>query len=340
LYSTHLNVRRAALTTADKAQITGAHMRAADFWANRRDFATAARHRLRSGSPGDALVLVRDNRESIIAAGRLNDLEALAQELLESDLASADAPYALHLILASCSHIRGNYADACKHWSFALHNPPDAVATAMLYNRRGDSYRLASEYGRAESDYRQAEAVTISSSAVAYRRELGRARLGIAKLDRLKGDYGQARIHYAAAHDAFEECFDEPGLIETSFGIGEVSRLAADWPAARQAYSESLSKARKAANAEREAYALWGLGEVSRLAGDYPTAEEAHRRGLEGCVKVCDIRSEGWALLGLAETYRAKDALDNARIAYHQAADRFTRTKSATEIAHATLGWC
>ena len=347
LYSAHLNVRRAVLMTADKAQTARTHGRAADFWANRRDFATAARHRLRSGNPDDALALIRDNRESIIAAGRLIDLEALAKDLEalakdppKSSQGSDDGSYALHLILASCYNIRGDYVQACRRWSFALHNPPDMLATAMLYNRRGDSYRLASEYGLAGSDYRQAEAVAVSNPAVAYRRELGRARLGLAKLNRLKGDYGQAREQYAAAHDAFEECFDERGLIETSFGIGEVSRLASDWPAAHRAYSESLNMAREAGNAEREAYALWGLGEVLRLTGNYLAAEEAHGQGLEGCVKVCDTRSEGWALLGLAETHRATGALDSARIAYQQATDRFTRAKSSTEIAHATLGWC
>ena len=264
LYSAHLNVRRAVLTSADKAQIAVMHERAADFWAERHDFATAARHRLRSGDPARALALIRDNREAIIAAGRLDDLETLANELLESSLRPADAPYALHLILASCSNIRGDYADSCKHWSFALRNPPDMLASAMLCNRRGDSHRLASEYSPAGSDYRQAEAVTASNPAVAYRRELGRARLGLAKLDRLKGDYGQARKHYMAAHDAFEECFDEQGLIETSFGLGEVSRLASDWAAAHQAYSESLARARKAGNAEREAYALRFSQQLSR----------------------------------------------------------------------------
>jgi tetratricopeptide (TPR) repeat protein len=339
-YSAHLNVRRAVLASADKKQIIETHKRAADFWSDRRDFATAARHRLRSGDPDGTLALIRDNRESIIAAGRLSDLEVLANELLGRSLASADAPYALHIILASCSNIRGDYADSCKHWSFALRNPPDELATAMLCNRRGNSYRLASEYGPASSDYSQAVAAAAANPSVAYRKELGRAWLGLAKLDRLKGDYHQAREHYAAARDAFEECFDEQGLIETSFGIGEVTRLTCDWPGAYQAYSDSLVRSRNAGNTEREAYALWGLGEVMRLTEDYVDAEATHRQGLEYCIKVSDTRSEGWALLGLAETHRATSALDRALAAYEQATERFARTKSGTEIAHATLGWC
>ncbi len=339
-YSAHLNVRRAVLAAADKRQIVETHKRAADFWSDRRDFATAARHRMRSGDPDGTLALIRDNRESIIAAGRLSDLEALANELLGRSLESPDAPYALHVILASCSNIRGDYTDSCKHWSFALRNPPDELAAAMLSNRRGDSYRLASEYGLAGHDYRQAVAIAAAHPSVAYRRELGRAWLGLAKLDRLKGDYRQAREHYTAAGDAFEECFDEQGLIETSFGIGEVTRLICDWPGSRQAYSDSLEKSRNARNTEREAYALWGLGEVLRLTENYTDAETTHRQGLEYCIKVSDTRSEGWALLGLAETHRATGALDRALAAYGQATERFARTKSGTEIAHATLGWC
>jgi len=339
-YSAHLNVRRAVLAAADKREIVETHKRAADFWSDRRDFATAARHRLRSGDPDGALALIRDNRESIIAAGRLSDLEALANELLGRPLRSVDAPYALHIILASCSNIRGDYADSCKHWSFALRNPPDQLAAAMLSNRRGDSHRLASEYGPAENDYRQAVTMAAVHLSVAYRKEQGRAWLGLAKLDRLKGDYHEAREHYEAASDAFEECFDEQGLIETSFGTGEVTRLTRDWLGARQAYSDSLAKSRNAGNAEREAYALWGLGEVLRLTEDYAGAEATHRQGLEYCIKVSDTRSEGWALLGLAETDRATGALDRALAAYGQATDRFSRTKSDTEIAHSTLGWC
>jgi tetratricopeptide (TPR) repeat protein len=143
-----------------------------------------------------------------------------------------------------------------------------------------------------------------------------------------------------AAYDAFEECFDDRGVIETSFGIGEVTRLLGDWDASRQAYSESLEEAREVGSVEREAYAFWGLGEVLRLTGEYASAETMHRKGFELCIKVSDTRSEGWALLGLAETYRACAAFDSARVAYRQAIDRFTATKSGTEIAHATLGWC
>lgn len=339
-YSAHLNVRRAILATTDKSAIIRAHERAADFWAGRKDFAAAARHRLRSGDPAGALALIRDNRDSIIAAGKLVDLEALANELLESSRNIPDGPYALHVILASCSNIRGDYAAARRHWTFSLRNPPDGLATAMLFNGRGDSYRLASEYLSAAEDYQRAESLTAANPAAPYREELGKARLGLAKLSRLAGEYDQAREHYMAAQDAFEECFDEKGIVETSFGVGEVTRLLGDWAASRRAYSESLEKARAIGSAEREAYALWGLGEVLRLTGDYASAEDAHRRGLDLCTKVGDTRSEGWALLGLAETYRASAALDSARVAYQQAADRFTGTKSSTEIAHANLGWC
>jgi len=340
MYSAHLNVRRAILATADTIQIARTHERAAEIWAHRSDFTAAARHHIASGDPGRALMLIRDNRETIIAAGKAVDLETLAKELLKRLRDTPDAPYALHIILASCSNIRADYADARRHWTFALRNPPDELASAMLLNRRADSCRLASDYLSATTDYQKAEQLTFANLTVPYRQELGRARLGLAKLNRLKGEYVQAREYYMSAHEAFEECFDDRGIIETSFGVGEVMRLLGDWTGSHEAYSQSLEEARGIGSAEREAYALWGLGEVLRLTEDYETAEAMHRGGLDLCVKVGDTRSEGWALLGLAETYRASASLDSARATYQHAIDRFIETKSTTEIAHATLGWC
>ncbi len=339
-YTAHLNVRRAVLTASDSKQIVATHERAADFWAGRQDFGLSARHRLGSGDYGHTLALIREHREAIIAAGDIKTLEDLADELLARSPAARDDPYALHIIRASCRNIRGDYAGAGKHWSYALRNPPDALGEAMLHNRRADSYRLASEYQLAGDDYTRAAAIAGAGGTVACQRELGRARLGLAKLARLTADYRQARQNYSSAHDAFEECFDEQGLIETEFGIGEVSRLTHDWDDSLRAYSDSLARSRKAGNAERVAYALWGVGEVQRLTGDYLAAAAAHRQGRAICEDVGDTRSEGWALLGLAETNRATGALDLALTGYVTAKDRFVRTKSGTEVAHATLGWC
>jgi tetratricopeptide (TPR) repeat protein len=210
----------------------------------------------------------------------------------------------------------------------------------MLHNRRGDSYRLASDYRAASSDYKDAITITEQSLEIPYLKELGRARLGLAKLARLKADYIQARRYYGDAHEAFEECRDQQGMIETEYGIGEVSRLVCHWQESRQAYSASLERAKKTGNAERKAYALWGLGEVQRLTEDYAAAENSHEEGLQGCREVNDTRSEGWALLGLAETHRAIGALVKSRAFYEKAEERFVRTHSDTEIAHATLGRC
>ncbi len=340
LYSAHLNVRRAALAAVDKKRTVETHKRAGDLWERRRDFVSAGRHRLRSGNPEQALALVREHREAIIAAGRIDELEALARELLALSAGFEDGAYALHVVLASCSNIRGDYADATRHWSYALRHAGDNLSMAMLHNRRGDSHRLASEYRSAADDYKLATAAAGTSQAVAYRSELGRALLGLAKLARLRADYRQARQHYGDARDAFDECFDEQGLIETEFGLGEVNRLTRDWTDARNAYSNSLARSQQAGSTEREAYALWGIGEVQRLTEDYERAEKTHQRGREACIRVADTRSEGWALLGLAETYRASGAMDKALMFYEQARDRFLRTKSATEVAHATLGRC
>jgi tetratricopeptide (TPR) repeat protein len=333
----HDNVTKAILAVSDKAAIRAAHQRAGQAFRQRADFISAARHNLSAGDPAIALDLLFRTREQTIAAGRVQELERLAEHVRSVAPDHPDLSPRVHAILASCRNIRGDYVGSTRHWGFALRRMPSGSDAAVVRNRKGDSHRLASDYQAARVEYETAAELVRSEDSSEAIRELGRANLGLAKLDRLSCAYLDAKRRYREAGEAFQVVFDQVGLMEADFGLGEVSRLAAEWDAAMESYEASRARARGNANLEREAYALWGIGELQRLTGAHTEAQQTHQAGLALCVRVGDVRSEGWALLGLAENARmtgATEAWDHHLLA-HQ---KFTQTGSKTEIAHATLG--
>lgn len=345
-YTAHLNVRRAVLHAAADDEIKAAHTRAADYWTSQHEYTSAARHYLSAGNADDALSLIYDKRDTILASGHLHDLEGLANEIADRHAYNkSEAQFHVQIIRASCSNIQGEYKRAIEQWNVALRHAADDVSRAVLHNRMGNSYRLVSDYQNAMAAYGRAASIaeaaardTTADEAMLCSIEAGRARLGLAKLARLQGSYGAARQQYLAARADFEYHAVADGLIETSFGLGEIDRLLGSLRQAGEHYAESYDRARQQGSTEREAYALWGIGEVQRLRGLYDDAEVTHQRGLDLCVEVSDTRSEGWALLGLAETRRAVGQLDSAMTDYENAKRRFNLTGSTTEVAHAVLG--
>jgi tetratricopeptide (TPR) repeat protein len=336
-YYLHFNVARAALASSDERDIRQAHQRAAIHLAATGKPAAAARHRLRAEEHEAALDLLYTHRDEIIAGGKAQELEALIDQLVAVDGPIRSGPHRLHAIMASCANIRGMYAKAQRHWAFALQGSVGGLEAAALRNRRGDSYRLASDYTAALREYELATKLTAGRETVASLTEFGRASLGLAKLHRLRSAYLEALDWYGRAREAFEAVFHQPGLIEADFGLGEVQRLRASWDEAYAWYERSLAGARAYGSREREAYALWGVGEIQRLTGRLDSALGTHQMGLDLCIKVGDTRSEGWALLGVAEIQRAEGQLDEALVAAERALACFESTRSETEIAHALL---
>jgi tetratricopeptide (TPR) repeat protein len=332
----HFNVARAVIATSDRSDIIVMHERASAAYRQRGDRISSSRHQIDGGAVEDAVEQLFAARDEIISAGRVQDLEGLMERLrpLLPGLPGS-APLA-HALLASCRNIRGDYRAATHHWGLALRQAP-SDAMAALHNRKGDSHRLASDYHAARNAYELGAGSAREHTTDAAHRELGRAELGLAKLDRLRCSYAEARHHYVESRVAFESVFDELGIVEADFGLGEVSRLMGEWEAAITSYRSSLVKAQAVGSVEREAYAHWGLAEVHRLRGDHAAARGTHERGLALCVQVGDTRSEGWALLGLAETARAAGHTGFHDL-YAQAHERFQRTGSTTEMAHALLG--
>ncbi len=337
-YDIHTNVRRAVLATTDSDDLRIAHQRSAEYLAKSREFVLAAEHHVAAGEAERAADLLYANRDEIIASGRVLELEESLRELRESVEGAEASLYHIGIVLASCSTMKGEYTAAVQHLEYALEETIDDLDQAMLHNRRGDNFRLASDYRSAKDAYSTAERIAAGGRGPRFLKERARADLGLAKLARLRCDYTAAKTSYEAAHQIFVNAYDRNGLIETDFGLGEIGRLVRDWQESEDHYRKSLQRARMIGSLEREAYALYGLAEVNRLTGVLEEAERLHRDGLELCTKVGDTRSEGWALLCLAETYRAGGQTNKALAAYEQAESKFLQTHSHTELAHVSLG--
>lgn len=334
----HSNVARAVLATTDRATLTEVRRRAAKQLRESGQLLSATRVLLDSDDVSAAIELLFTHRDDILARGGGNAMRALTQRVLDRGRVDPEWLPRLHAVIASCESIRGDYARAAHHWKVAVAGRQGTLDAAILHNRRADSLRMASRYPEAAEEYAEAARSATAQPGAEAARELGRAQLGLAKLDRLHADYRRSRERYKQARQAFADIFDDSGTIEAVYGLGEVSRLLEDWPAALAAYRRSLSLAESRDNPERQAYALWGIGEVLRLTGEFAEAERHHTAGLDLCLRVGDTRSEGWALLGLAETYRASSRNAEARTSYLAAVQRFERTASETEQAHALVG--
>ena len=334
----HSNVARAVLATTDLGTVTSVRRRAATQLRETGQFLSAARVLLDTEDVAATVELLFTHRDDIIARGGGNAMRALTDHVLARPRVDPDWLPRLHAVIASCESIRGDYARAAHHWKVALAGRQGTLDAAVMHNRRADSLRMASRYPDAADEYARAARAAGGQVGAEASRELGRARLGLAKLDRLQADYRRSRDRYEQARQTFADIFDDSGTIEAEFGLGEVLRLVEDWPAARAAYRQSLSLAESRDNPERQAYALWGIGEVLRLTEEFTEAERHHRDGLDLCLRVGDTRSEGWALLGLAETYRASSRNAEARASYLAAVQRFESTASETEQAHALVG--
>lgn len=338
-YYLHHNVKRAFLAISDHRDVLRVHRRAAEHFTSIGNRAlAAARHWREAREIGRAIDVLYTRHEQVIGAGDVEDLARLADAISGDALNERYGRYKINVVLGSCSNVRGLYGEAEDYFQFALEDSPSTIETVTLHNRRADSFRLSSNYERAREEYGSAMRTATAGAKGDFRSQIGRASLGLAKLDRLTADYKNARTRYSDAHRAFKSTFDETGLVEAEFGIGEVARLMRQLEESEDWYSKSLRRARRMGNLERQAYALWGVGEVQRLTARFRDAVNAHLEGLELCTRVGDTRSEGWALLGIAEVHRSVGQMSEAFVAYESAMQKFTQTRSNTEIAHALLG--
>src|SRR5918998_1663259 len=127
---------------------------------------------------------------------------------------------------------------------------------------------------------------------------------GLGEVERLVGEYGQARTHYTQALTLARQLGHRRGEADALWGLGQVERLVAAYGQAREYLAQALTLARQLGYRFGEADALWGLGQVERLVGEYGVAREDDTQALILARQLGYRRVESDALRGLGEDER------------------------------------
>jgi tetratricopeptide (TPR) repeat protein/transcriptional regulator with XRE-family HTH domain len=133
------------------------------------------------------------------------------------------------------------------------------------------------------------------------------------------GFWSDVRYLYGQALTAHQHTGDERGEVDALWGLGQVERLVGEYRQARTHYAQALTLARKLGHRRGEADALWGLGEVERQVGEYDQAREYHTQALALARQLGYRRAEVDALWGLAQVERLVAAYAQAREYHTQA---------------------
>ncbi len=142
---------------------------------------------------------------------------------------------------------------------------------------------------------------------------------GLGEVERLVGEYGQARTHYTQALTLAQQLRDRRAEADALRGLGEVERLVGECGKAREYYSQSLALARQLGDRRAEADALWGLGQVERLVGEYGQARDYHTLSLTVARHLGYRFGEADALWGLGQVEKVVGEYGQAREYYTQA---------------------
>ncbi|HYZ10243.1 MAG TPA: tetratricopeptide repeat protein, partial [Pseudonocardiaceae bacterium] len=142
---------------------------------------------------------------------------------------------------------------------------------------------------------------------------------GLGEVERLVGEYPQAREYHGRALSLARDLGDRRGEVLALRGLGEVERLAGEYPQAREYHGQALSLARDLGDRRGEVLALWGLGQVERRVGEYGLAREYHTQALSLARDLGDRPGEVDALRGLGHVERLVGEYGQARKDYTQA---------------------
>ncbi|MGH3919012.1 MAG: tetratricopeptide repeat protein [Pseudonocardiaceae bacterium] len=142
---------------------------------------------------------------------------------------------------------------------------------------------------------------------------------GLGEVERLVGEYGQAREYYTQALAVARHLGDRRGEADALWGLGEVERLVGECGQARGYHTQALSLARHLGYRRAEADALWGLGQVERLVAEFGRAREYHTQSLTIARHLGYRFGEADALWGLGQVARLVGEYGRAREYYTQA---------------------
>jgi tetratricopeptide (TPR) repeat protein len=210
-------------------------------------------------------------------------------------------------------------------WSDVRYLYSEALtAYRHLMDQRGevDALRGLGEVERLVGEYAQARTHYTEALTLALhlsdRPREADALRGLGEVDRLVGDCGQARAYHTQALVLARHLGDRRGEADALWGLGQVERLVAEYGQARDYHTEALTLARHLGYRFGEADALWGLGQVERLVGEYGLARESYHQTLVLARQLGYRRAEAEALRGLGQVERCVGEYGLAREYYHQ----------------------
>jgi tetratricopeptide (TPR) repeat protein/transcriptional regulator with XRE-family HTH domain len=194
-----------------------------------------------------------------------------------------------------------------------------------LGDRRGEVDALwgLGEVERLVGEYGQARDYHTQALTLArhlgYQRGEAEALWGLGQVERRVGEYGQARDFHTQALTLARHLGYQRGEVLALRGLGEVERRVGEYGQARDYHTQALTLARHLGDRPGEVLALWGLGQVDRLVGEYDHARDYHTQALTLARDLADRPGEVLALRGLGEVERLVGEYGQARDYHTQA---------------------
>ncbi len=226
------------------------------------------------------------------------ELAAQATEAIEKKLEEA-----LELFHA------GEYRDAIEHVLTAYDRELPAGARAQLHLVAGNAYFLLSDYGAAESHFRDVmQAAHDSGDREAEAAALGN--LGLVRAER--GDLEGAEEHVRKALEIEEETADRSGQATLLGNLGVVYKRRGDVDGAEEYHRRALEIDEEIGNRLGQAQSLGNLGLVQAERGDFDGAEEYHRKALAIDEEIGYRLGHAQDLGNLGEVYFRRGDLDGA----------------------------
>jgi hypothetical protein len=149
-----------------------------------------------------------------------------------------------------------------------------------------------------------------------YRRGEADALWGLGEVERQVGEYGQAREYHTHALALARQLDYRRAEVDALWGLGQVERLVAAYGQSRDYLAQALALARQLGYRFGEADALWGLGQVERLVGEYGVARDYYTQALVLARQLGYRRAEAEALRGLGQVERCVGEYGVARDYY------------------------
>jgi tetratricopeptide (TPR) repeat protein len=111
-------------------------------------------------------------------------------------------------------------------------------------------------------------------------REVAGTLHSLAELDRIGGDYAQARKGFEEGLAIGRALGDRRGIAVARHSLAELDRLSGDYAQARKGFEESLAISRALGDRREAAVTLASLADLDRLSGDYAKARKGFAESL------------------------------------------------------------